>query len=64
MMYHEILHKKLKYESNSLRKRRYHTKEFKELEAKFENSLQCEHELKVIASSRYKRRGLFGFLRF
>jgi hypothetical protein len=58
VMYHEILHKKLKYESNTLRKRRYHTSEFRELEAKFENSSLCENELKMIAS----RRGIFANL--
>ncbi len=46
VMYHEMLHKHLKFDSN---KNRFHTKEFKEKEALFRNSKEIEKELARIA---------------
>ncbi|HDP74091.1 MAG TPA: M48 family peptidase [Candidatus Woesearchaeota archaeon] len=46
VMYHEMLHKQLKFESS---KNRFHTKEFKEKEALFRNSKEIEKELARIA---------------
>jgi len=53
VMYHEMLHKKLKFSSSSGEERkikRHHTKEFRELEAKYENAKECEKELSRIGS--------------
>jgi predicted metal-dependent hydrolase len=44
LIYHEMLHKKLKFSSTNGRSI-HHNKEFKELEAKFENSKEIEQEL-------------------
>ena len=57
VLYHEMLHKKLKYDHNK-RNARYHTKEFKDLEKKFPDSEQLEKELNKLAS----RKRFFGFI--
>ncbi len=57
VMYHEMLHKKFKFSSNNGRTC-HHTKEFKEMERKFENSMEMEEKLKRVGR---KRNRLFGF---
>lgn len=57
VMYHEILHKKLKFEKSG-GKTRHHTKLFRKKEREFENSEEAERMLRGLA-----RRGfLFGLL--
>ena len=51
VMYHEMLHKKFKFSSNNGRTC-HHTREFKEMERKFENSTQMEERLKKIGRKR------------
>lgn len=48
VMYHEMLHKKLKFRG-SCGRHHYHTKEFKQLENKFPNAEQIEKRLSKIA---------------
>ena len=55
VVYHEMLHKKFKFNSSNGRTC-HHTKEFKEMERKFENSMEMEQRLKRIGKKR-----LFGF---
>ncbi len=57
VIYHEMLHKKFKFNSSNGRTC-YHTKEFKEMERKFENSMEMEQRIKGIGR---KRKRLFGF---
>ncbi|MEM4268060.1 MAG: hypothetical protein QXK37_04495 [Candidatus Woesearchaeota archaeon] len=45
VMYHELLHKKLKYKSGNLRNK-HHNREFKRLEAQYENSEKIESLLR------------------
>ena len=60
VMYHEMLHKKLKFNCSNGRTH-HHTQEFKEMEAKFENSHVLEEELKaLVRQGRRKRFVLFG----
>ena len=54
VIYHEMLHKKFKFNSSNGRTC-HHTKEFKEMERKFENSMDMEQRLKGIG-----RKRLFG----
>ncbi len=59
LMYHEILHKKLKFRSKA-NKSYHHTKEFKEKEREFNNHKEMEKKIKdLIKKSKYK-----GFLRY
>ena len=57
VIYHEMLHKKFKFNSSNGRTC-HHTKEFKEMERKFENSMEMEQRIKRIGR---KRNRLFGF---
>ncbi len=62
IMYHEMLHKKLKFSHKGL-KTMHHTKQFKHMEKKFENSKQLEAKItKIIRSSKIK--SLIGFKLF
>ena len=58
VMYHEMLHKKFKFNSNNGRTC-HHTKEFKETERKFENSTEMEERIKNLI--RQKNRKRFGW---
>lgn len=59
VMYHELLHKKLKFRNESGRSY-HHTHEFKQMEKRFPNAEQIEKRLKgmTLAQGR-KRKGLF-----
>ena len=57
VIYHEMLHKKFKFNSSNGRTC-HHSKEFKEMERKFENSMEMEQRLKGIGR---KRKRLFRF---
>ncbi|MCP3685607.1 MAG: hypothetical protein GY861_23400 [bacterium] len=58
LVYHELLHKKLKF-YNSGNTTRHHTSEFKRLEKAFENSVQIEKDIKAILRKK-SLLGLFG----
>ncbi|HLC50122.1 MAG TPA: SprT-like domain-containing protein [Candidatus Nanoarchaeia archaeon] len=58
IMYHEMLHKKFKFESKNGRSL-HHSPEFKRMEAKFENRDLVEKEVSKLA--RKHRFGFFGF---
>ena len=58
VIYHEMLHKKFKFNSSNGRTC-HHTKEFKEMERKFENSMDMEQRLKGIGRKRKRLFGLF-----
>lgn len=58
VMYHEVLHKKHKFHSKNGRTH-HHTREFKEMEKKFENSEEMEERIKRISRKKYK---LFGWI--
>lgn len=49
VMYHELLHKKLKFKSKGTYSR-YHTKQFREQEQQFKNAKQCEQKLQKLGS--------------
>ncbi|MBW3003068.1 SprT-like domain-containing protein [Candidatus Woesearchaeota archaeon] len=53
VMYHEMLHKKLKFKSNSTRNQ-FHSTEFKKAEKAFENSAEIEKRLKYVGIRRKK----------
>lgn len=53
VMYHEMLHKKIKYKQSNIRSI-HHSKEFKEMEKRFENHSQMEKGLNQLC--RQKRR--------
>ncbi|MBI2208245.1 hypothetical protein HYU50_02015 [Candidatus Woesearchaeota archaeon] len=55
VMHHEMLHKKLKFD-NKNGSCRHHTKAFRELERKFENSNEMEERLKIIAGHGMRKR--------
>ena len=57
VMYHEMLHKKFKFNSSNGRTC-HHTREFKEMERKFENSMEMEQRIRRIGR---KRNRLFSF---
>ena len=57
VMHHEILHKKLKFD-NKNGSCRHHTREFREMEKKFENSHEMEERLKGIARQGMRKRFL------
>ncbi len=57
VMYHEMLHKKFKFNSSNGRTC-HHTREFKEMERKFKNSMEMEQRIKNIGR---KGKRLFGF---
>ena len=57
VMYHEMLHKKFKFESKALR-HSFHSRAFKDAEKSFENADALEEELETLGR---KRRFLFGF---
>lgn len=52
VMYHEMLHKKLKFSSHTTRST-FHSKAFREAEHQFENWQECEQELKSIGRKRH-----------
>jgi predicted metal-dependent hydrolase len=58
VMYHEMLHKKFKFQNRSSRNI-HHSAEFKKMEAKFENRELLEKEI-----SRLARKHRFGFFNF
>jgi len=58
VIYHEMLHKKFKFNSSNGRTC-HHTKEFKEIERKFENSMEMEERLKRIGRKKVKLFGRF-----
>jgi hypothetical protein len=61
VMYHEMLHKKFKFESKNGRTV-HHSKEFRTEEAKYPNQQQMEDDLKRLARKhRYGNRSFFGF---
>jgi hypothetical protein len=64
VMYHEILHKKMKFHSKN-GKNYHHTAEFRKKEKEFENSKVVDHELrKYLRTKRSlakKKRGFFGW---
>ncbi len=57
VMYHEMLHKKLKFE-NKKGRNNHHTKEFREMEKKFENYSELEKSLPSLVK---KKKSLFWF---
>ena len=57
VMHHEILHKKLKFDSRN-GSCRHHTKEFRKMEREFENSHELEERLKSIARQGMRKRFL------
>ena len=59
VIYHEMLHKKHKFDSKNGRSR-HHTKEFRTRERAFENSSEMEERIKKLV--RHSRRKLFGFI--
>jgi hypothetical protein len=59
VMYHEMLHKKHKFDVKNGRSY-HHTSEFREDEKEFEDWESVEKDLKIFCR-RYKRRGMFGF---
>ncbi len=59
VMHHEMLHKKLKFDSRN-GSCRHHTKAFRELERRFENSNEMEERLKSI-TRRAVRKSIIGF---
>lgn len=61
VMYHEMLHKKLKFKG-SCGRHHYHTKEFKQMESKFPNAEQIEKRLSRIAVKN-KVSSFFSFFR-
>ena len=58
VMYHEMLHKKFKFQNKNGRNL-HHSKEFKRMEAKFDNRDSLEKEISRLA--RKHRFGFFGF---
>jgi len=56
VMYHEMLHKKHKFHNKNGRSH-HHTREFKEMERKFENSEEMERKIKNLV--RHKSRKMF-----
>ena len=54
VMYHEMLHKKLKFSGE-----RHHTAEFRQLERKFDDAAELEKELGRLAAGSSKRSPLF-----
>ena len=61
VMYHEMLHKKFKFQSRNGRNL-HHSSEFKKMEAKFESRELMEKEISRVA--RKHRLGLRGILKF
>ena len=61
VMYHEMLHKKFKFNSSGI-KTNHHTKKFKEEEKKFENNKNIEKELKMLVTNNQKK-GIFNLLK-
>jgi len=55
VMYHEILHKKHKFHSKNGRTH-HHTKEFKEMESKFNNSGEMEERIKKLVRLKSKKK--------
>ena len=55
VMYHEMLHKKLKFD-NKNGTCRHHSKEFKEMEKKFENSQVMEERISKLVRQRTRKR--------
>lgn len=59
VMYHELLHKHLKYD-HSARKTRYHTAQFRKLEKSYPHQGEMEQRLKTLArQARRSRKGFF-----
>lgn len=63
VMYHELLHKKLKFRNDGGRSY-HHTHEFKLMEKKFPNADEIEKRLRSITSGRAGRKGKRGFFDF
>jgi len=55
VMYHEVLHKKQKFHSKNGRTH-HHTREFKEMERKFDNSGEMEERIKKLVRQRSRKR--------
>jgi len=55
VIYHEILHKKHKFHSKNGRTH-HHTREFKEMEKKFDNSREMEERIKKLVSLKRRKR--------
>jgi len=55
VMYHEMLHKKHKFHSKNGRIH-HHTREFKEMERKFDNSGEMEERIKELVSRKSRKR--------
>ncbi len=63
LMYHELLHKKLKFEARGLRSS-FHSTEFRNLERSFENYVQIERKIRHVLRKRpQKGRGLLDFFK-
>ena len=66
LMYHELLHKHLKF-NHSHGRSSFHTSEFKQAEHLFPKQEQIEQHLSTIARAKrreFKKRGIWGFLRY
>jgi len=55
VMYHEILHKKYKFHNHNGRTH-HHTREFKEMEKKFDGSEEMEDRIKKLVSGKSRKR--------
>jgi predicted SprT family Zn-dependent metalloprotease len=55
VMYHEMLHKKFKFSSNNGRTH-HHTREFKDMEKKFNNSEEMEKKIKSLVRRKSRKR--------
>jgi hypothetical protein len=53
VMYHEMLHKKFKFNSSQTGRSMHHTREFREWEKRYPNSEMIEKQLGILASRRY-----------
>lgn len=62
VMFHELLHKKLKFKSKNNRNL-FHDTEFKKLEKSYPNSQELEKQLRRLGSKSRKKRGFFGLFR-
>ena len=63
LMYHELLHKKLKFEAHGLRSS-FHSPEFRNLEHSFEDYTQIERKIRGVLRKRpQKGRGLLNFFK-
>lgn len=58
VMYHEMLHKKLKFKSNNIRNS-FHNTQFRTAEKQFPNNKELEHQLKLLAMRSKRRRSFW-----